>query len=258
MKTLAHCGEIAERLAAAGIRIGTAGWAIPRAHAAHFPENGTQLERYAQRFNAVEINSSFHRSHRVESYRRWAASVPDYFRFSVKAPKTITHERRLCDAHALLNGFLAEVNALGDKLGALLFQLPPSFALEKADASRFFALLRSQFDGDVVCEPRHATWFDTAATDIFCEYRIVRVAADPARVPGADRPGGLLDTAYYRLHGAPRMYYSNYDSSFLETVARLIAAKKSETVWSIFDNTTLGAATGNALFLATRLGPSTS
>lgn len=253
MTTLAHSGDIAERLAAAGIRIGTAGWAIPRAHAGSFSGDGTQLERYAHCFNAVEINSSFHRSHRVETYRRWAASVPDYFRFSVKAPKTITHEQRLCDADASLNGFLLEVAALGDKLGALLFQLPPSFAFDTGNASQFFARLRSQFDGEVACEPRHATWFDTVAADVFCRYRIARVAADPARVPGAGFPGGLLDTVYYRLHGAPRMYYSDYDPSFLADVARRIAAKENETVWCIFDNTTLGAATGNALFVATSL-----
>ena len=77
------------------IHIGTAGWAIPRAVAGSFGEEGTALKRYTGRFDIVEINSTFHRPHRRSTYERWTASVPDDFRFSVKLPKTISHELRL-------------------------------------------------------------------------------------------------------------------------------------------------------------------
>jgi uncharacterized protein YecE (DUF72 family) len=76
------------------IYVGVAGWSISKEHAARFPVEGSHLERYAQVFNAVEINSSFYRPHRPQTYAPWAASVPDGFRFAVKMPREITHRRR--------------------------------------------------------------------------------------------------------------------------------------------------------------------
>ena len=91
-----------------GLRVGCAGWAIPSQHAHAFPAQGTHLERYAQRFTGVEVNSSFYRPHRPTTYVRWAASVPDQFQFAVKMPREITHTRRLVEvtapARALLDG----------------------------------------------------------------------------------------------------------------------------------------------------------
>src|SRR5574341_2571121 len=103
------------------MRIGCAGWTIPKPHAALFPPSGSHLARYAQRLAAVEINSSFHRPHRRATYERWAAAVPDRFAFAVKAPKEITHRLRLADAGSALEAFLAQAGGLGDKLGPLLF-----------------------------------------------------------------------------------------------------------------------------------------
>ena len=163
-------------------------------------------------------------------------------------PKEITHERRLCDVSKVLDRFLAEIAGLGSKLGPLLVQMPPSLAFEEAVARSFFDELRARFTADVVCEPRHATWFARDADRLLAEYRVARVAADPAVVPRAAEPGGWSGLAYYRLHGSPKMYYSSYSSEFLES----LAAKLRETVvpaWCIFDNTTLGAATINAVDL---------
>src|SRR5947209_4980281 len=85
-----------------GVRLGIAGWAIRREHSHRFAEVGSHLQRYATLFKAVEINSCFYRPHRRTTYERWAASVPDTFRFAVKLPKAITHELRLVGAHARL------------------------------------------------------------------------------------------------------------------------------------------------------------
>ena len=93
------------------VGVGCAGWSIPREHAALFPEAGTHLARYVQRLSAVEINSSFYRPHRPATYARWAASVPEHFRFSVKdAPRTITHQKRLADVDDLRDQ-LSDVSA---------------------------------------------------------------------------------------------------------------------------------------------------
>ena len=93
--------------------VGCAGWSIPRQHAGYFPAEGSHLERYARFLPAVEINSSFYRPHKPATYARWAASVPDGFRFAVKVPKAITHERRLTDCADLLDRFLGEVRRTG-------------------------------------------------------------------------------------------------------------------------------------------------
>ena len=99
------------------IRVGCAGWSIPKEHGERFPAEGTHLARYAARFPAVEINSSFYGPHRPTTYARWAASVPEDFRFSVKLPKLVTHERRLVGVGDVLESFLAEATQLGDKRG---------------------------------------------------------------------------------------------------------------------------------------------
>ena len=121
--------------------IGTAGWSIGTRYAGHFPPAGTHLQRYGARLDAVEINSSIYRPHRRETYERWAASVPAGFRFSVKLPKAITHERRLAGFEAPLDRFMAEVGGLGDKLGVLLVQMPPSLRFEERTAAAFFQRL---------------------------------------------------------------------------------------------------------------------
>lgn len=108
--------------------------------------------------NAVEINSSFYRLHRTTTYERWAASVPESFRFAVKVPKAITHEHRLKNADDLLDRFLSEVSGLGPKLGPLLVQLPPSLRFEDGVADIFLSELRSRVEGPLVCEPRHTSW----------------------------------------------------------------------------------------------------
>jgi uncharacterized protein YecE (DUF72 family) len=236
------------------VRVGCAGWSVPKEHGDRFPEEGTHLARYAARFPAVEINSSFYKPHRPTTYARWAASVPANFRFSVKVPKLATHERRLVDVDVVLEGFLTEATQLGDKLGPLLVQLPPSLAYTADSAERFFAALRGRFDGEVAVEPRHPTWFEPAAEHLVTKYRVARVAADPAAVPAAAEPGGWDGLVYYRLHGSPKVYYSAYPDQYLKALAKtLVQAAKSADVWCIFDNTAALAATVNALYVLDRV-----
>ncbi len=236
--------------------IGTAGWSLPRADQPRFPDSGTHLERYARVLRGAEINASFYRSLRPALYARWAAAVPDDFRFAVKVPKSVTHEQRLLDCEELLAAFLDELAPLGEKLGPLLVQLPPSLAYDASLAGAFFAVLRALHDGPVALEPRHASWFTTDAASLMVEYAVARVAADPARVPEAAVPGGWRDLAYFRLHGSPRVYWSRYDDAWLNALAEQVtaASRNAREVWCIFDNTASGAALPNALELLERLG----
>lgn len=232
-------------------RVGTAGWALPRDVQDRFAPGGSHLERYATVFPVAEINSSFHRPHKRSLYEKWAASVPDGFRFCAKLPKTITHERRLVDCEALLAEFLEQAGGLGSKLGCLLVQLPPSFAFDGALAAAFLRTLRKHWVGAVAMEPRHASWFDGEADALLRGHEVARVLADPVRhAPGA-LPGGWPHCIYLRLHGSPRVYYSSYEAPILQALARRIldAEQEGAEVWCIFDNTASGAAAADALAL---------
>jgi uncharacterized protein YecE (DUF72 family) len=229
-------------------RIGTAGWTISASAADAFPREGTSLERYSQIFDCAEINSSFHRSHRPDTWRRWASAVPESFRFAAKLSKEITHKRRLADFEEPLAAALAEMEGLGDRLAVLLVQLPPSLAFEPALAEAFLDALRARWHRQIVCEPRHPSWFEPEADSMLADREVARVAADPARVPAAAEPGGWRGLAYYRLHGSPAMYRSSYDDGRLEAYAERLRAAAVPT-WCIFDNTASSAATGDALKL---------
>lgn len=230
-------------------RIGCAGWSIGHEVAARFPGPGSHLQRYARVLNAVEINSSFYRPHQPSTYARWAASVPDDFRFAVKLPRTISHERKLGAIDGLLDDFAGQVGALENKLGCLLLQLPPSLRFDAAVADAFFRQLNSRFACAIACEARHASWFSELATTLLRGHGVTRVIADPP----AGQPGPFIattDLVYARLHGSPRMYYSTYPQSYLDQVSNYLAGREA---WCIFDNTACGAALPNALTLSSAL-----
>ena len=172
-------------------RIGTAGWSIPRQHAAAFPASGSHLERYAQRFNAVEINSSFYRPHRRATYAALGRVGAERLRVRREgAAKRSRTTLRLVGAEAALETFLDQATGLGDKLGVLLFQLPPSFAFDAGSRARFFAALRARHDGAVVCEPRHASWFTPRAEAIADEARNRARGRRPGGGAGGRDAGG--------------------------------------------------------------------
>jgi uncharacterized protein YecE (DUF72 family) len=234
----------------AGALIGCAGWTIPRQSAASFPADGSHLQRYAAVFGAVEINSSFYRPHRVQTYARWADSVPASFRFSVKLPRTITHEQRLAGVDALLDQFALEAGALGERLGCVLVQLPPKLQFEAPVAADFFARLRRRFGCMLACEARNPSWFGDDATALLREAGVTRVIADPA----AGQPGPHVPTTqdiYLRLHGSPIVYRSEYAPHYLAQLGRDMAGHLAagRQVWCVFDNTMSASFVDQALAL---------
>jgi len=230
--------------------IGCAGWAIPPQEKHRFPEQGSHLERYATCFNAVEINSSFYRSHKPETYAKWASMVPNAFRFSVKVPKQITHVQKLKTWEGL-DRFGEETKALREKLGPWLIQLPPSLAFDESVARHFFEALRKWYEGSVVIEPRHDSWFSIEVETVFLEFKIARVIADPPISPIGTHPGGWTGLVYFRLHGSPQMYRSSYTETALDHWAEQIRflSEHVPEIWCIFDNTASGSAIGNAITL---------
>jgi uncharacterized protein YecE (DUF72 family) len=236
--------------------IGCAGWSIASGHRARFGAGDSMLARYATRFDVVEVNTSFYRAHRNDTYRRWAASVPAHFRFSIKLPREISHERGLRDCGAALDRLLGEVQGLGDRLGGFLLQMPPRLALDARSASAFFRAFRRRSDAPLVCEPRHPSWFSPRADALLARLGISRAAADPARVPAAARPDASARWPYWRWHGSPRMYYSDYPAEALRELkaAVEVAAPAPLRPWVIFDNTAHGFAIANALALQQLFG----
>jgi len=220
-------------------RVGTAGWANPPGERARRPEVLSHLGHYATLFDFVEINSSFYRSHKRITYERWREHTPADFGFSVKLPRSVTHECALRHYRQELRQFVEEVEGLGQKLRVVLVQLPASLLFEAAVATRFFKSLTDLCSSRIACEPRHVSWFTERADDILRTRGVSRVATDPARALGGDSPGGSLRLAYYRLHGSPKIYYSTYSADFLAHLASQMRALTSRTkdICCVFDNT---------------------
>jgi len=231
--------------------VGTAAWSIGRDVADRFPVEGSSLSRYAAIMNGVEINSSFYKTHKPETWRRWGDSVPRGFRFSVKLPKRISHELKLVDAEGVFDAFLADAALLGDRLGPLLLQLPPGLVFDSEKVTAFLTHVRRNYRGPLVIEPRHPSWVAPHSSTVLAEHDVTRVHADPAPILNDSRPTGFQ---YLRLHGTPKIYYSAYQPAALERfVAALNIASKDS--WCIFDNTASGAALKDAVQLTTMLQP---
>jgi uncharacterized protein YecE (DUF72 family) len=231
------------------IRIGLAGWseAVSK-HRAYFPTEGTGLTRYSATFDLVEVNASFYRAVRAQTFASWAEQTPATFGFSVKINRSITHAARL-SANAQLEQALEPMASLGDKLLAVLVQLPPTLAHDRDRDAAFLVRLRSLFAGMVAWEPRHPSWEDPQAQAMLAEHGITTVLTT---IPEPDTPRGAVG-AYVRLHGTPRRYSSAYSSADLAALAEWIAGA-SQPALVVFDNTASSAGVRNALELRELLG----
>ena len=169
-------------------------------------------------------------------------------------PRSITHESHLRGCAAEVGRFYEEIAELQPKLAAVLVQLPPRLEFDQRTVRAFFRSLPELRDTRVVCEPRHPSWFGRNAESAFREAGVSRVAADPARCRGAEVPGGDPRFAYFRWHGSPRMYYSQYSEDQLATFAAVVRNTRAAAVWCIFDNTARHAAWDDALRFMAMMG----
>lgn len=231
--------------------IGTAGWGISGELSARFSGAGSALARYASVFDGVEVNSSFYRRHRQSSWANWSDTVPSHFRFAVKLPRSITHVRQLVDAEEEIAAFVEEIAPLGDKLGPVLLQLPPSLAFERSRAALFFTQLRHRLAGQVVIEPRHVSWGLPDVDAVLAASDIGRVYSDPQK-PELRRELRNRSFTYLRLHGAPRIYFSAYSAGQLGEYAEIMRAAQAD-IWCVFDNTASSAGLRNGLELRAML-----
>jgi uncharacterized protein YecE (DUF72 family) len=240
------------RPASTDVRIGLAGWSNPPSHRKSRKSDQSHLEYYAGHFSCVEINSSFYRPHRAATYAAWKLATPGAFRFAVKMPASITHESGLRGTSREMTQFFAGIDALQPKLGVVLIQLPGRLEFQRRLAKAFFRSVPRLPKVELVCEPRHASWFTEAADAQMAESKVSRVAADPARAVNAGLPGGADGFAYFRWHGSPHMYYSSYSRVQLDAFATQVVGRRR--AWCVFDNTARYAAWDNAISFARLLG----
>lgn len=228
-------------------RIGLAGWSeAVRRYRSSFPgEASTDLARYAGVFDFVEINSSFYRSLPAATCAKWASEVPANFRFAVKMHRLITHFTKLQEPQHLEN-FFESVAGLGNKLAAVLVQLPPTLVFDTIIAEKFFRTLRNLSEVAVVCEPRHASWTDPPAHELLEKFRVDMVRTD---IPPTPPKENSTLPVYYRLHGSPRRYYSSYTDAQLAALAACLAMTNKVPQFVVFDNTASRAGVENALQL---------
>jgi uncharacterized protein YecE (DUF72 family) len=225
--------------------IGLAGWseAVSK-HRTYFPGSGSGLTRYAETFSMVEVNSSFYRAVRAETFASWAEQTPPGFRFSVKINRAVTHAARL-SANAKLEQALEPMMSLGPKLAAVLIQLPPTLATDPERDAAFLDRLRSLYAGMVAWEPRHPSWEAPEAALLLEEHGITPVRTT---IPAAGAAHGSSGP-YVRLHGTPRRYYSAYSTADLTSLSEWLRRDSSPSI-VIFDNTASSAGVRNAIELA--------
>jgi uncharacterized protein YecE (DUF72 family) len=265
-------------------RVGISGWRYPPWRGVFYPTGLRQrdeLRFVAERMNSVEINGSFYSLQRPTSYQRWYAQTPPDFVFAVKGPRFVTHMKKLADVRTPVANFLASgVLALGQKLGPVLWQLPPTLGFDAARLSDFFALLprttkearalarehderltdrdwlRIDADRPIrhAVEVRHRSFDSPGFLDLLRAQDIAVVVADTAGKWPRIR-ARTANFVYVRLHGEAELYVSGYTDESLDEWARWIEAQDCDA-YVYFDNDVKVRAPFDAQALANRLGVS--
>ncbi|RLB74096.1 MAG: DUF72 domain-containing protein [Deltaproteobacteria bacterium] len=235
------------------LKIGTSGWNYKHWKEIFYPAHISQkkwLEFYATRFDTVELNATFYRLPKVQTFQSWRKRTPEGFLWAVKANKFITHTRRLKDCQEPLKRFYSSAKGLEDKLGPILLQLPPSLKFDEALFTDFCSLLDSACDHAL--EIRHASWINERAFQIMSDHRIAFCISDTAgRYPFHEEI--TTGFTYIRLHGSKKLYASKYTTEELETWAKKLLDWKVDA-YVYFDNDFDGHAVQNAEELKKILG----
>ena len=232
------------------IYVGTAGWSVPKIAAESFPQEGTHLDKYAAVLNAVEINSSFYRDHQAKTYKKWADATPEHFKFSVKLNKRFTHSKDFEFDADDLKECLTGIKGLGDKWGVLLIQFSAGKKFNTKRVEILYKNVRKVFKGHVALEARNLQWMSEESLELMKKYNISKVTADPEKCLG-EVDGSIQ---YYRLHGSPLIYKSDYTTEYLNELYKEMKEHDGD-VWCIFDNTQYGHATNNAVAILNKGEP---
>ena len=237
------------------IRIGCSGWAYKHWRGVFYPEGLPQTRwfaRYAEEFDTVEINNSFYRLPKAETFEKWRKQASDDFRYAVKANRFLTQAKKLRDCAEPLERMMSAVSHLGDRLGPILYQLPPGLGLDLRRLEDFLQILPAGVTS--VFEFRSPSWYVSATFELlerfgasFCAHdmqgsRTQRIAVGPA--------------AYVRFHGAAGKYWGRYsDETLLSWTDWLVSqANEGRQCWCYFNNDIHGHAIEDARTLKSMVG----
>lgn len=230
--------------------IGCSGFHYKEWKGIFYPESLPQREWfrfYAEEFNTLELNVTFYRFPVLKSLEKWHNISPDNFRFAVKAPRLITHYKKFSDCARLIDDFYNLITkGLKDKLGPVLFQLPPGYAYTDARLELIVKSMYKQFNN--VIEFRDASWWSPAIFNRLKKEKMIFCGIDYPGLP--NDPVITNKIVYYRFHGKPRLYYSAYKEKELNYIADSVLKNKfPEKVYVFFNNTATASAIKNAVTL---------
>ena len=231
-------------------RIGCSGFHYKEWKGIFYPESLPQIEWfkfYAEKFNTLELNVTFYRFPALSFLETWYNTAPDNFRFAVKVPRLITHYKKFTDCSRLIDDFYTLITkGLKEKLGPVLFQLPPKYVYTKERLDLIVNSMYKEFTN--VIEFRDSSWWKQSVFNRLKKEKLIFCGID---YPGLPNDAVITNqNVYYRFHGRPRLYYSAYKKKDLEIIANSILANKNVTkAFIFFNNTATQAAIKNANFL---------
>lgn len=229
------------------IHVGTSGWQYDDWAGAFYPDELSRdewLTYYTEQFETVEVNNTFYNVPSLESVERWRQRAPEGFEYTLKAHRYITHRKKLIDPDQTLPAFLEVAEALGDRIGVLLFQLPPKWHANPERLASFLEAVPDRYRCAV--EFRDPSWYDDAIYQVlddadaaFCVHDMID-RASPKVV--------TADFAYARFHGAAGQYHGKYDTPTLSGWAGTFAAwlDRVDQIYAYFNNDAYAAAPENA------------
>ncbi len=218
-----------------------------------YPQEITQrkfLEFYSRYFNTLEINSTFYKFPITKNLEKFYNETPAEFRFSLKVPRLITHYKKLKDCENLADDFYSAVkDGLKEKIGCILFQFPPGFKYSEENLNQLAVLVNKNFNN--VAEFRNASWLEKPVIKKLEEYNIIVSGLSHPLLPEYQAPVKNNPIMYYRFHGIPKLFYSDYsEKELMEFAKKLIKDTNPDgDIYIYFNNTASMAALKNASFL---------
>jgi uncharacterized protein YecE (DUF72 family) len=204
------------------------------------------FDYYSTRFDSLELNVTFYRFPRVSFLQNWYMKSPAHFLFAVKVPRLITHYKKFSEVKELLADFYGTTReGLNEKLGPVLFQLPPNMPFTEEKMQQIIENMDASFQNVVEC--RHASWWNKKVFSAFEKHKISFCSISYPGLP--DEVTATTDTIYYRFHGTPKLYYSSYPQKTLKKTIDSILKTTVKTVYVYFNNTAGPGAIENAEFI---------
>jgi uncharacterized protein YecE (DUF72 family) len=204
------------------------------------------FEYYSSKFDTVELNVTFYRFPQLSFLQNWYNKSPKHFLFAVKVPRLITHNKKFVDIGDLLKSFYDTINnGLKEKCGPVLFQLPPGLIYSEEKLQQIILAMDHSFKN--VVEFRHISWWNEKVYSVFSKHNICFCSISYPNLP--DDVIATSDFLYYRFHGIPKLYYSVYDKSTLDTVVNSIFRAGIKTAFIYFNNTAEMGAIDNANYI---------